>query len=117
MFRDTMELEQMFYPHKTNGLDKQEGTMMQTTKPTVWNKKSPYTAMLKSYQAAADRLRRRRRMLLAELNDLQQNKNCTADSAKKQKDLEGRIALLYTEYLEAADAMRAISVYAQKEAE
>ena len=75
----------------------------------------PYTAMLRQYSAAADRLMLRLRELQQECKILQQSKKHTAESANAQRSLERRIDLLRSEYYETIDCIREIGIYAAKE--
>ncbi|MCQ2407912.1 MAG: hypothetical protein MJ065_05225 [Oscillospiraceae bacterium] len=80
-----------------------------------WVQTKPYTAMLRSYQTTAERLRLHQSALMLELRTSAERKQGTLMSAKKQKELEERIALLRTEYYELAEVMRALRVYAERE--
>ncbi len=80
-----------------------------------WVQTKPYTAMLRSYEKAAEKLRLRRTALMLQLRAAAEQKQGTLVSAKKQKELEERIALLRTEYYELTEIMRTLRVYAERE--
>lgn len=81
----------------------------------AWIQTKPYTAMLRSYEKAAEKLRLRRSALTLLLHTAAQQKQGTADSAKKQKELEERLALLRAEYYELTEVMQALRFYAERE--
>jgi len=81
----------------------------------AWVQTKPYTAMLRSYEQAAEKLRLRRAALTVLLRAASEQKQGTAASARKQKELEERIELLRTEYYELAEVMREVRIYAEQE--
>lgn len=88
---------------------------MQTVQNRPWERRAPYTQMLRHYENAVQRVQRRREELRAELHALSHHKEGTAASAKRQKLLEQRIELLCEEYIDLIDAIREIRIYAAKE--
>ena len=88
-----------------------------TTNPDTWEETAPYTAMLRRYQTAADKLVSRQDELKGALRQMLHSKQGTPASAHEQKVLEDRLLLLRTEYVELADAMRQIRFYAAREAQ
>lgn len=88
---------------------------MHTNNQETWIQHTPYTAMLRQYQAAADKLLQRLAQLKAELHQMQQHKRGTLDSAQAQKQLEQRILLLRTEYVDLTDTIYEIGGYAARE--
>ncbi len=80
-----------------------------------WVQDQPYTAMLRDYSRAADRLLLRMAALRTELRQLQQCKKYTRESADKQKSLEHRVDLLRSEYYDLTLCIREIGIYAAKE--
>lgn len=81
----------------------------------AWEETKPYTAMLRQYQAAADKLAVRQQGLKSELRQMQDCKGNTPESAHAQKVLEDRLQLLHNEYYELTDVMRQIRRYAAME--
>ena len=88
---------------------------MNQTVTKEWVQDQPYTAMLRTYSAAASRLQERLKQLRLELNAAKQCKQHTRASADAQRILERRMDLLRAEYYEVTDCMREIGIYAGKE--
>ena len=74
-----------------------------------------YRTMLREYQQAALRLKKRLDTLRAELRAADSAKAYTAESAKAQLLLERRAALLQFEYEDMLDTLQTIRFYAQRE--
>ena len=90
---------------------------MNQTNQEAWVQHQPYTAMLRQYRAAADRLKQRLNDLRNELKTMQHTKKYTRESTNAQRMLERRMDLLRSEYYEITDCMREIGIYAAKEAQ
>lgn len=88
---------------------------MDSNTQTGWVQSRPYTAMLRQYQTAADKLLHRLKELKAELTQMQQHKRGTLDSAQAQQQLEQRIQLLRMEYVDLTDTIHEIGSYAAQE--
>lgn len=82
---------------------------------TRWEQHTPYTVMLRQYREAADKLVHRLEQLKSELRNIQRDKRGTLESAQVQKQLEQRILMLRTEYVDLTDAIGEIGYYAARE--
>lgn len=82
---------------------------------THWEQHTPYTVMLRQYREAADKLVHRLEQLKSELRNIQRDKRGTLESAHVQKQLEQRILMLRTEYVDLTDAIGEIGYYAARE--
>lgn len=88
---------------------------MNHTQQETWVQHQPYTAMLRQYNDAADRLKERLQTLKDELKEMQERGQDSAESAFAQRILERRMDLLRTEYYELTDCIRDIAFYAERE--
>jgi len=80
-----------------------------------WNTEAPYSAMLRDYAAASNKVLLRIAELRAALRQMQNAKAGTAASAKAQLLLEQRIQMLRSEYEDLRDIMHAVKIYAERE--
>ena len=81
---------------------------------TAWNLICPYTAMLRDYRAAADRLSARLAVLRRELRDMEQSRRLRG-ALPARKALERRIMLLRDERADLESVMRILQGYADAE--
>ena len=84
-------------------------------KTEKWNTEAPYSAMLRDYAAASDKVLMRIAELRTELKQMQNAKAGSAASAKAQLLLEQRIQMLRSEYEDLRDIMHAVKIYAERE--
>ena len=83
----------------------------------AWELNAPYTKMLHSYQSAAGRIQDRISELKNIRKAIQLCKCASTASSNEQKILDERIRLLYREYVELAESIRQIRIYAMREAQ
>ena len=82
---------------------------------TAWNTQMPYTAMLREYRVAADKINIRLEELKQELARMQAHKAGTFSSSQAQRRLEQKMQMLREERGELAEDIRALRFYAGRE--